>query len=253
MFFLFSKLLAFLINPGIWLIGLLIYAWLGKVEYLKKRVFKTALIILLVFSNPFLYYEAIQLWELPAVALKNLDVYDAGIVLGTVAKYDSTLDRTQFEQGGDRLFQGVELYEKGKIKRIIYSGGSGSVLHQDEKDGLFIKQFLITIGIPEKDIFIENESHNTHENAAFAKPVLAAVAPNGRYLLITSAYHMRRSLACFKKEGIPVDPYCVDRSVRHKKFDLNDYIVPDITILDGWYALFHELTGYLTYKIAGYI
>jgi uncharacterized SAM-binding protein YcdF (DUF218 family) len=253
MFFLISKVLSFLIEPGVWLIALLIYAGYGKRELIRKRILKGTILLLLVFTNPFLFYQAMQLWELPAIPSKGMLVYDVGIVLGTVARYDTSLARTQFGQGSDRLFQALELYKKGKIKHILYSGGSGSLLHPNEKDGLCVKEFLLTTGIPEKDIFIENESHNTHENAALTKPILALASPGGRYLLVTSAYHMRRSLACFKKLGIPVDPYCVDRTVSHPGFDLNDMLIPDMSVLNGWHVLFHELTGYVSYKIVGYI
>ncbi len=253
MFFLISKLLAFLVNPVFWLIILLLYVWLGHQELVKRRIIKIIVVLLYVFSNPFLFDEAMRLWEVPAVSVQSLGVYDAGIVLGTTSRYDKQLDRIQFVQSSDRLFQAIELYKKGKIKKILYSGGSGSVLHQDEKEGPWIKRYLMTLGIPEQDILTEDNSRNTHENALMAEPILNHIAPNGKYLLITSAYHMRRSLRCFEKAGIAVDPYSTDRISGPRKLELGYLLIPETFTFASWYILNHELIGFLTYKIAGYI
>jgi uncharacterized SAM-binding protein YcdF (DUF218 family) len=253
MFFLISKFLAFLVNPVFWLIVLLFYVWLGKREGLKRRLIKIAVVLLFLFSNPFLFDEIMRLWEVPAVSVQSLHVYDAGVVLGTTSRYDKKLDRIQFIQSGDRLFQAIELYKKGKIRKILYSGGSGSLLHPDEIDGPWIKRYLVTIGIPEKDIIIENISRNTFENAVMAKPILDRIAPNGKYLLITSAYHMRRSLRCFAKAGISIDPYSTDRISGPSKYELGYLFIPDTFTFASWYLLYHEVLGFVFYKISGYI
>lgn len=253
MFFLVSKILSFFINPIIWILVLLLYAWLGKREHLKKRSLKIAVILFGAFSNPFLFDEAMRLWEVPAVSADRLPVYDAGIVLGTTIHFDPKIDRIQFLQQSDRLFQAVELYKKGKIKKIIYCGGSGSLLHPDEKEGVWIKRYLTLIGIPGQDIIIENDSRNTHENASFTAPILQKDVPNGRYLLITSAYHLRRAVKCFEKEGVKTNPYSTDRMSGPRKFEIDQLLLPNAYILANWYALNHELIGYFSYKIAGYL
>jgi len=253
MFFIISKILSFLINPLLWILGLLLAAWKVKSEKLKQRLLKTTILIFLLFSNPFLFNEVMQLWETPAVAVSSLSNYDAGIVLGTTLQYDAKLDRVQFFQTADRLFQAIELYKKGIIKKIVYSGGSGKVLHQDEKEGIWVRRYLITIGIPEDDICIENNSRNTHENATLTKPLLDSIAPDGKFLLITSASHMRRSIKCFQKQGIHVDPYSTDRIGGLRSFEINRLILPNTNILSGWYILNHELVGMIIYKIAGYV
>jgi uncharacterized SAM-binding protein YcdF (DUF218 family) len=253
MFFLISKILSCFISPITWITALLLYAWLSKNDHLKKKFLKTAVILFLLFSNPFLFDEVMRLWEVPAVASESLPEYDAGIVLGTILHYDVKLDKLQFLQQSDRLFQAVELYKKAKIKKIIYCGGTGSLMHPEEREGEWIKRYLVLIGLPEQDIVIENYSRNTHENAAFTKPVLEKVAPGGKYLLITSGYHLRRAKKCFEKEGIAVDVYCTDRMSGPRKFEIDNLLIPNAYVLANWYALNHELLGYLSYKIAGYI
>ena len=206
-----------------------------------------------MFSNSFLFDEAMRLWEVPAVAVKDVKDYEVGIVLGNSVSYDPHLDRIQFLNASDRILQAVELYKKGKIKKIVYCGGSGSVLHPESRDGDLIKRYLMLIGIPEQDVFFENESHNTHENAAFAKPIITRLAQDNTCLLITSASHMRRSLRCFEKLGIHVDPYSTDRMSGPRKFELDHLFLPNGHILANWYFLNHELVGCIAYKLAGYI
>ncbi|MEO5570284.1 MAG: ElyC/SanA/YdcF family protein, partial [Bacteroidia bacterium] len=74
-----------------------------------------------------------------------------------------------------------------------------------------------------------------------------------KFLLVTSGYHMRRSLACFKKAGIKADPFSVDEHSGKGQFTVDKILVPDAECLDGWDSLLHEWVGYLSYWIAGYI
>src|SRR5262249_31353236 len=55
---------------------------------------------------------------------------------------------------------------------------------------------------------IETHSHNTHENAVFAKAALRP-RPSERWLLITSAWHMPRAMGAFRQNSFPVEPWPV--------------------------------------------
>ncbi len=193
-----------------------------------------------------------RLWELNARKYETLKTYDAGIVLGGMLWYDQEFDRLQFSRSTDRVIQAIELYKKGYIKKIVFTGGSGSILHQDKKEGVYARRFLLTMGIPELDIIIESESNNTRENAVFTKQVLEAQLPNGNFLLITSAFHMRRSLACFAKVNMPMEYYCTDRYSGPRKFEFDYLFIPTSQAFEEWKMLIHEIVGFLVYKISGY-
>lgn len=252
MFFLFSKLLAFIIMPLVWIITLLIIALLTKNEIRKKKCLRWCLGLLLFFSNSFIFDEVVRQWEIPATHYENLKTYNAGILLGGMIKYDKAYDRLQFYRTSDRLIQTVELYKRGYIKKIIFTGGSGSVLHPDEKEGAYVKRYLLTLGIPEQDFYIENESKNTHENALFTRQLIDKEKVTGPFLLITSAFHMRRSLGCFRKAGIVADPYSTDRYAGPRKFEFDHLFIPDVSALNDWQNLIHEIVGFITYRISGY-
>src|SRR5205085_10843120 len=94
----------------------------------KKRSLVIAVVMLFFFSNSFLFDEAMRLWETPATKDSDLtSVYDAGIVLGGIISFDQVKDRLQFNRRNDRLIQAIMLYKKGIIKKIFFTGGSGSI------------------------------------------------------------------------------------------------------------------------------
>lgn len=254
MFFILSKVLAFLITPLVWIVGLMLYSWLTKNENRKRKSFGWALALLLFFSNPFILDEFMRLWEVPAKRYEEIDkVYDAAIVLGGVLNYDEDYDRIQFIRSNDRLMQAIELYKKGLVRKIVFTGGSGRINEPDKKEGPLVKRFLLMLGLPEEDLVFENESRNTRENALFLKPILEKELPGGEYLLVTSGFHMRRALGCFREVGINPVPYTTDRNSGPRKFDIDHLLVPNSEVLSGWNTLFHEWIGYITYKLSGYI
>lgn len=253
MFFILSKILAFIITPIVWVIGLLLFSLFSKNEKRKRRTFIGSIVLLIFLSNCFIFDECMRAWEIKAVSTEQLDsTYDIGVVLGGMIRYDEELDRLQFDRGSDRLLQAVELYKKGIIKKILFTGGSGSILIPEAKEAFYAQRFLLTLGIPQEDIIIETESRNTKENAVFTKKILDEKYPDSKILLITSAFHMRRSMGCFSKVGLKPTPYSTDRFSGPRKLGFDHLLIPNMGALLGWDTLIHEMTGYMVYKIAGY-
>ncbi len=252
MFFIISKLLAFLITPLIWVFILFIWGLLSKNKIHARRFLISGCLVLYIFSNSFLLDEIVRLWEFPATAHELTETYDVGIVLGGMLSYDKENDQIQFQRPVDRLLQAVVLYKKGKIRTIMYTGGSGHLLNH-LPEAIFAKRFLLEIGIPDQDINIESRSNNTYENAIFTKPILNKKMPQGKFLLITSAMHMKRAKACFEKIGIPIKPYSVDRYSGPRKFIFDHCFIPDAGTLFLWNDFLHEWVGYISYRCMGYI
>jgi len=254
MFFFFSKILLFLFSPLIWAFSLLIWALLTKKPKRRRNLLLFSVFIFFLFSNPFLLDEAMRTWELqPQKTDYSQKTYDYAIVLGGVTSYyDKRYKQIGFNRSVDRLMQGIQLYKKGIVKKIVFTGGDATILQNDIKEADVIKQYLIDIGIPTEDLIFENESRNTHENATFVFKTLKPTKSEN-ILLITSAFHMRRSLGCFKKAGMNPDYYVADRYSGKRKFTPDHLLIPQTNTLDRWGMLFHELSGYVIYKIMGYI
>jgi uncharacterized SAM-binding protein YcdF (DUF218 family) len=117
-----------------------------------------------------------------------------------------------------------------------------------------LKTYLSKNGIiPARDIWIDTISRNTHENAVECKKVLTEARVRGTSLLITSGLHMRRSLACFVEEDVPVEPFVSRRLFPGNRSDFEFYFIPKADNLFIWDSLFHEWFGWFFYRISGYI
>ena len=253
MFFILSKILIFLISPVIWIFTLLGFSFFYKNPVRKRKLFIISLVTLFIFSNSFLADEAMRLWEITTPDLKPTQKYDYAVVLGGMLWYDARQDKPQFMRGSDRIFQTIPLWQKGQIKKIIISGGSGSISHPEEKESDILKNYLVKIGIPDSCIITENQSRNTRENALFTKHLMDSLHIKSEILFVTSAFHLRRAIGCFKKAGITkIVPYPTDRYSGPRKFDLDFMLVPNPSALDQWQLLLHEITGYMVYKIRGF-
>ncbi len=177
--------------------------------------------------------------------------FDYGILLGGMISLNSTEENIEFNQYNDRLLNTLELFHKDIIKNIIITGASGS-LNSNMKEADILKSYLVRIGIPTENIIIENKSKNTHENALYTEMTCEKLhIEKSSFLLITSDYHMRRSISCFKKTNLNIHPYVKLSDEFH--FDLEYLIIPQSNILFKWKVLFHEIVGYIVYKLMGYV
>jgi uncharacterized SAM-binding protein YcdF (DUF218 family) len=253
MFFFLSKILFFLTTPIVWIFGLLLYGILTKKDILKKRLLWTSLICFYFFSNAFIADEFVRAYEDRSITYSDITkTYDAVIVLGGFSNFDSKQNLIQFHSATDRLMAGIKLYKTGKAKKIMISSGSGQLMNPNEKEALFIKSYLLDIGIPEKDLIIESESKNTRENAVYSAKILNKEYINGNYLLVTSAFHIPRAKSCFTKVGLTITPFSVDHQSGPRKFLFDHLFIPDSDSLRRWQMLIKEWIGFTTYKIMGY-
>lgn len=253
MFFYLSKILSYLLNPLAWIVILLFITVFIRKPVKKKRYIIYSLIILLIFTNPFLGDEAIRAWEKPLNKVDPGIHYTAGILLGgDIVSFDNDSERVIFRSGADRLLQAISLYETGVIKKIVISGGSGHLLYRDRTEASFIKRYLTEIGISSNDIIVENMSKNTFENARYTAKILDKNNLKDTALLITSSLHMRRAADCFRKQGIAVQEFPTSKITGKRITNFDHLFIPSITTLRNWNLLIHEILGYVVYKVLGY-
>ena len=209
--------------------------------------------LLLFFSNPFLINEALLAWEPEAVLMKDVSVYDAGIVLTGVTEVNkSPHDRVHYREGSERILDAIQLYKTGKLQKIIISGGSGALKKVARIEASNLQQTALIAGVPAKDILLEERSRNTRENALYTKELLQQHPELKELLLITSAFHMRRAQGCFEKVGPEFHTFPADFQTHDRSFHLDDFLIPDPEAVWEWAHLIHEWVGYVTYKLLGY-
>jgi uncharacterized SAM-binding protein YcdF (DUF218 family) len=255
MFFLLSKVLLFLVMPFTIVCGLLVTAVFVRRARLKKRLLIAGIALMLFFSNEFMANEAMKLWEVPVTPIKDLKKnYELGIVLTGMTNHDvGPNDRIYFNASADRAIHTVQLYKMGKLKKILVSGGSGRLDAPEAKEAVEAASALKMMGVLEDDIMIESESRNTHESAEAVKKMLANDIDPSTCLLITSGYHLRRSLACFRKVGLNMDSFSVDFKSHKRKYSFDILFVPKVEAIGTWNVLVKEWVGMIAYKAAGYI
>ncbi len=195
------------------------------------------------------------LWEVPVTPYSELKKnYTWAILLTGITKYDvGPRDRVYFSSGADRVTHTVQLYKLGKVKRILVSGGSGRLSAPERKEADEVAEALVLMGVPLSDIVKEANSRNTHESAVAVKKILQGTATPDDCLLVTSAYHMRRSAACFRKVGWRMDCFSVDFLSHKRRYSPDVLIVPRVEALINWQVLIREWVGIISYKLAGYI
>jgi len=257
MFFALSKILFALIRPWVWVLLLLIIAWRSKREKVRKTALGIVFLFLLMGSNRALLNSVAALWEPMGRSVESIgESYDVGILLGGYSNGYGYPDdgRLHLNSSANRFTQALELYQQGKIKKILLSGGWGRLIGSERvSEARAGKAYLVRFGIPASDILLETESRNTRENALFSKQLLAQMPGRERCLLITSAWHMRRASACFDKIGLPMDTYCVDYMRNTSQSWWQDVLSFNPDLLQRWESLFKEWLGIVAYRLKGYI
>ncbi|MDP3467548.1 MAG: YdcF family protein [Daejeonella sp.] len=253
MFFILSKTLDFLLSPLLWVILIFFSVFFCKKPSAKKKVFLTGIILLLFFSNSFIVNEAFLAWEDKPIQLSGLKKYETAIVLtGVASNRKGITDRVFFGKGADRVLHTVQLYKSGKIQRILISGGSGAVLGVKIAEAGELRKVFLYCGVPDSSIILEEKSRNTTESARFSKKVIDSLKLGKDFLLVTSSFHIPRSIGCFTKAGISVIAYPVDFYSRDRNLDLETILLPSESAIGQWAILMHEIVGYLFYKLMGY-
>lgn len=185
------------------LIGLILL-WSKQRQRLGRTFITFGFLILLIFSwcpLPNLLIHQLEK-RYPALsedrlAQDTLSEIKYVVVLAGGHIMDSRLPVTsQFTYSGlVRLIEGIRLYKKILGAKLILSGGAGD---DPVTDADLMANLCAELGVLKEEIILEPRSRNTYEEARLVKPIVQ----DGRFILVTSASHMPRAMALFKKQGI---------------------------------------------------
>lgn len=133
------------------------------------------------------------------------------IVLG--GGVDETLSKargtTELSEAGTRMTEAVALARRFPDAKVVFTGGTAALRGADITESDIARKLFLSLGLDEKRLIFEDKSRNTHENAQFTK-ILVQPKPGEQWLLLTSAFHMPRSIGIFRKADFPVTPFPVD-------------------------------------------
>jgi uncharacterized SAM-binding protein YcdF (DUF218 family) len=249
MFFIISKILVVFFRPLFWIAVLTLWALLTKNARRKKVLGIVTLCLAFLCSNKVLVNELAILWEPDKNVQENYP--KTAVVLGGFANMDTYRNEVAMTEAAERIYRAMALFRSGKIDTIIVSGGAASITGKLKPESIYVRQYLLQQGFDSGRIFIDTSSKNTFENARETAKILQKLG-NRKVLLITSAFHIPRSVKCFQKAGVQVLPHSVQFISNPKRgYIFSDYVVPSSEALFHFDALIKEWVGYAVYRISG--
>ncbi len=237
LYFYLSKILAPLLNPTNFLFLSLIILFIIYYKNKKKIIFK--LLTITIF-----FLSIISFLPIGNFGLKYLE--------------KNFLNKEQYQNienivvlsGSDyRLLASVKLGNKYKNTKIFYIGGSSYLINKDVNDEINkAKKLYQELNFDMKRVFFIGQSRNTIENF---KEIDKLNIVNSKTVLITSAYHMKRSMIIAKHFGLKLEPYIVDQKTNRLGSFINIY--QDFNIsrnLANFNLFFREIVGIIVFKLS---
>lgn len=209
MLYVIKFIYGFLLPPGLFII---LFFALGICVYRRQK--RTGLILLILSIGLYLFsaeitgklllYSLEKQYQPPKVINGDVIVMLGGGATGKTTDIDG---QGQLQShSANRLLTTARMYKKTHLP-IIISGGR--VFEDSGNEAEIAKRQLITLGIPASKILIDSQSLNTEQNAEFTKKIISAHHFK-HPVLVTSAFHMKRSVINFSKQGMKVQPYPAD-------------------------------------------
>jgi len=224
-------------------------------------------VLVFVLGLPIVTDALLKFWEVPRTEIVDTVAsephhWDAIVILGgSVEPAASTGWHIEVNETSERIIDGARLWHEGRAPLILVTGGSGDLHHPEAREAPLMKRLLEGMGVSSSAILMEPESRNSFENAVFSQSLLAA---NGvkSVLLVTSALHMKRALAIFRKAGfvegdtpaissqaIHVDAFSVDTLREPLVFP--ESVLPNARSLVLDSRVIKEMVGFAAYKVLG--
>jgi uncharacterized SAM-binding protein YcdF (DUF218 family) len=254
MFFIASKLLWFFVAPSALLtLGALLGVVFARWRAGRALAFVCLVALLLAGAAPL---GALLLAPLedrfPAPAADLPPPYGI-IILGGAIDDDVSRARgqTTFDEGAARLTEAAIFARRYPMAKIVYTGGSASLLGRASTEADEGRKLLIALGVEPARIEIEPRSRNTDENARFTA-ALVHPKPDQTWLIDTSAFHMPRAMGLFRKAGFnaiacPVD-YRTEGGGRDWRLGVD--LPRGLRLFD---LGVHEWIGLVAYRLSGRI
>ena len=224
MFFVASKVYWILASP---ILLLLVIALAGAVVSLSRhsRAAKAAtilslLVVIAAAATPLGLWLVRPLEDRFPPPPARMPPPDGIILLGGALNGPTSTARGEpvFDEG-ERVVEAVLLAKRYPNARIIFTGGSGSLFTQASTEAAEAKKLMVELGVDPARIALEDKSRNTEENAILTAALIHP-KPTERWLLVTSAFHMPRSIGVFEKAGFDAIAYPVAYRTRGPGRDL---------------------------------
>ena len=217
-----------------------------------------ALAWLWIWSTPFMVYmfaEQSRALYRPQ-HIEELPFADAIVLLGGgVDPVSDGMIYPNMNGAADRVWHAARLYKAGKAPFIIAS--AGNIWDRDhepdrQSPAEAMRILLNEFGVPDASIIKEANSRSTRQNALFTSEMASGLEIK-KVLLVTSYWHMERSLAAFERTGLEVIPAPCDHARWAGAVPTIFWALPNARALMSNSRKFWELLGYLAYRLRGWV
>ena len=253
--FLLAKILTFVTQPLAWVVLLLVCGLvLGRRRPKTGRRCSAAALFVLVFMGWQVPVDAVmkRLEDLSPAPSADLNLKDyVGVVVLGGAVEDASLwqvpGRIALKGEAERMIVPVALMQRNPHLKLLFTGGEANWSKDKLSESDRAKIFFDLLQVDASRVIYEANSRTTYENAIFSAKV-PDVDPRQRWLLLTTAAHMPRSLGVFRKAGWNVTPYGVDYRTGNQT-DWANYSLQGGAV--KWHYALHEMLGYAVYWATG--
>jgi len=255
MFFVLSKLLGFLTTPSnfIGLIGALgLLLLLTHRRRLATSLLATSAALVMLFGFGPLgdalllpLSERFPPWREGGAAPAGI------IVLGGAINPELSVARgmPELNAAAERMTVVADLARRFPQARVVFTGGNNNLVDNSVTEAQVAQKLFDSFGIARERVVLEDRSRTTAENATLTRE-LVKPQPGERWLLVTSAAHMPRSIGVFRRAGFSVEAYPVDFRTR----GWIDAATPFASVSDGLArtdTAVHEWLGLIAYRLGG--
>lgn len=253
MFFILSKLFWQIFSPLTFIAILMCGGFLARKYKGGRIVLGTGISLLILcgflpIGHNLLVYQENQYPVLSDPPAK----VDGVIVLGAAIDFKKSLawGQGQLNEHASRVTEMIFLMNHYPKAKIVFTGGNGKYEKSSSSESIELNKLLKHMGFDTSRIIYEGESRNTFENMNLSKN---KVHPEDGevWLLVTSAFHMQRSVDVFKSNGWDVIPYPAGYLTEG-----NYKLIPNFEVLNNMYKLqiaVKEMIGIMAYTLTGKI
>lgn len=150
----------------------------------------------------------------------------------------------------ERMTEVAGLVKRYPDARLIFTGGSGDLMPGALSEAEVARRLFLSFGIDEARMVFESRSRNTWENAVFTREIVMP-RPDQRWLVVTSAFHMPRSIGVFRRAGWSgLVAYPTDFRTRGPDVPLR-WPVSALTAFDSIDLVAKEAIGLVVYRLTG--
>lgn len=252
LFFVASKVFWTFAAPSSWLALFLLAALFGALRGRRRATaswLATGTAALVLFGVLPLGAPLIQPLEARFPTKPDVTAPEGIIVLGggEDAPLSAVTGVVQLNEGGERLLSGLMLARHHPEARLIFTGGSGRLRGGGAPGAAVAARLFDAFGIAPERVLLEGRSRSTAENARLSADIVADPA-DGPWILVTSAFHMPRSVGAFCAAGWQdIVPYPVDHRPPARmrlRWDLVGHLGQLETAVKEW-------IGLLAYRATG--